>query len=204
MTEPCFHESMAKTCLTRKCIVCGAISYACSQIVVVSASWLLKRSRTTNFSEQEKLLLAELGREFPEVEGKGYDNTTLTKKAKAWEEILTRFNSQNPNGIKRDLSQLHGCWRRLKLQSKKEHDLQRREARKTSASPGEVSKLVADVLPASVNSLEQKFDDDAGEQLDLRGKLLHAKWSQVCLLTLKLLVGKERKKKKKRRIIRST
>ena len=55
-----------------------------------------KTSRTTNLSEQEKLLLAELGRDFPEVEGKGYDNTTLTKKAKAWEEILTRLNSQNP------------------------------------------------------------------------------------------------------------
>ena len=46
-----------------------------------------KTSRTTNLSEQEKLLLAELGRDFPEVEGKGYDNKTLTKKAKAWEEI---------------------------------------------------------------------------------------------------------------------
>ena len=132
-----------------------------------------KTSRTTNFSEQEKLLLAELGRDFPEVEGKGYHNKTLTKKAKAWEEILTRFNSQNPNGIKRDLSQLQGCWRRLKLHSKKEHDLKRREARKTGggkapASPSEVSKLVADAPPASVNPLEQKFDDDAGGQLDLR------------------------------------
>ena len=107
------------------------------------------------------------------MEGKGYDNKTLTKKAKAWEEILTRFNSQNPNGIKRDLSQLQGRWRRLKLQSKMEHDLQRREARRTGggkapAFPSEVSKLVVDVLPASVNPLEQKFDDDAGEQLDLR------------------------------------
>ena len=81
-----------------------------------------KTSRTTNFSEQEKLLLAELGKDFPEVESKGYDSKTLTKKAKAWEEILTRFNSQIPNGIKRDLSQLQGCWRRLKLQAKKEHD----------------------------------------------------------------------------------
>ena len=101
------------------------ISYANFQIVViyVSATWLLKTSRTTNFSEQEKLLLAELGKDFPEVESKGYDSKTLTKKAKAWEEILTRFNSQIPNGIKRDLSQLQGCWRRLKLQSKKEHDL---------------------------------------------------------------------------------
>ena len=97
----------------------------------------------------------------------------MAKKAKAWEEILTRFNSQNPNGIKRDRSQLQGCWRRLKLQSKKEHDLHRCEARKTGggkapASPSEVSKSVADVLPASVNPLEQEFDDDAGEELNLR------------------------------------
>lgn len=132
-----------------------------------------KTSHTTNFSEQEKLLLAELGRDFPEVESKGYDSKTLAKKAKAWEEILTRFNSQNPNGIKRDFSHLQECWRRLKLQSKKEHDLHRREARKASggkapASSSEVSKLVADVLPASVNPLEQEFDDDAGKELDLR------------------------------------
>jgi len=45
---------------------------------------------------------------------------------------LLKFNSQNPNGIKRELNQIQGNWRRLKLQSKKEHDLQRREARKTS------------------------------------------------------------------------
>ena len=127
-----------------------------------------KMSRKTNFNEQEKLLLAELGKDFPEVERKGYDSKTLAKKAKAWEEILTRFNSQIPDGIKRDLSQLQGCWKRLKLQSKKEHDLHRREAkknwwRKAPASPSEVSKLVADALPASVNPLEQEFDDDAGE-----------------------------------------
>ena len=79
-----------------------------------------KTSRTTNFSEQEKLLFSELGRKFPEVEGKGYDGKTLAKKAKAWKEILTTFNSQNPNGVKRDLSQLQGCFMRLKLQSEKE------------------------------------------------------------------------------------
>ena len=39
---------------------------------------------------------------------------------------------------------------------------------KAPASPSEVSKLVADALPASFNPLEQEFDDDAGEQLDLR------------------------------------
>jgi len=77
-----------------------------------------KTSRTTNFSQHEKLLLAELGKDFSEAESKGYDSKTLTKKTKAWEEILTRFNS-------RDLSQLQGCWRRLKFQSEKEYNLHR-------------------------------------------------------------------------------
>ncbi|KAK2562905.1 hypothetical protein P5673_013876 [Acropora cervicornis] len=49
----------------------------------------------------------------------------------------------------------------------------RRGARKTGggkapASPKEVSKLVAGVIPISVNPLEQEIDDDAGEELDLR------------------------------------
>lgn len=78
-----------------------------------------KMSHTTN--------LAELGKDFPEVESKGYDSKTLTKKANAWEEISSRFSSQIPNGIKRNISQLQGWWRWLKLQSKKEHDLNRRE-----------------------------------------------------------------------------
>ena len=41
-----------------------------------------KPSRTTNFSEQEKRLRAELGRDFPEGESKGYDSETLAKKKK--------------------------------------------------------------------------------------------------------------------------
>lgn len=66
-----------------------------------------KTRRTTNFSEQKKLLLDQLGRDFSsEVESRGYDRKTLGKKTKAWEEILTKCNFQKPYGIKRDLSQL--------------------------------------------------------------------------------------------------
>ena len=32
------------------------------------------------------------------------NSKAFAKKAKVWEEILTTFHSQNPNGIKRDLS----------------------------------------------------------------------------------------------------
>ena len=95
-----------------------------------------KPSRTTNFRVPEKLLLAELGGDFPEVESKDYDSKTLARRQR-----------HNLNGIKRDHSQLQGCWRWLKLQLKKEHDLHRREARKTGggkapASTSEVIKLL--------------------------------------------------------------
>ena len=71
------------------------------------------------------------------------------------------------------MNQIQGCWRRLKLQSKKEHDLQRRESRKTGggkapASPSQVCNLVADVIPASINPLAPEFDDDAEEEPNLR------------------------------------
>ena len=39
---------------------------------------------------------------------------------------------------------------------------------KSPAFPSEVSKLVADEIPASVNPVEQEFDGDAGEELDIR------------------------------------
>ena len=66
---------------------------------------MISRSgRTPNFNEEEKLLMAELGREFPKVEIKGYDNKTLRKKANPWEEMLQKFNSPNLNGIKRDMN----------------------------------------------------------------------------------------------------
>ena len=56
----------------------------------------------------------------------------------------------------------------MKLHTKKELDEQRRESKKTGgdkapASPNAISKLVADVIPASVNPLENHFDDDSVE-----------------------------------------
>ena len=102
------------------------------------------------FQQIKKNLSAPLGRDFPEVESKGYDSKTLAKKAKAWKEFLTTFNSQNPDGIKRNVSQLQGCWRQVETKFEKEHDLHHWEARKNDgggkapASPSGVSKLIAD------------------------------------------------------------
>ena len=52
----------------------------------------------------------------------------------------------------------------MKLQTKREFDEQRRESKKTGggkapASPNAVSKLVTDVIPASVNPMENRFND---------------------------------------------
>ena len=54
-----------------------------------------KSGRTTNFSKEEKLLMAAWEENFPKQKCKGYDNKTLQI-----------FNSQNPNGIKREMNQI--------------------------------------------------------------------------------------------------
>ena len=54
--------------------------------------------------------------------------------------------------------------------------MQRRESRKTGGGktlappppPSQVCKIVADVIPTSINPLEQEFDDDSEEEPSLR------------------------------------
>ena len=46
---------------------------------------------------------------FPDIENKGYDGKSLIKKGKAGEEILAKFNAENPTGVKRDMKILQGC-----------------------------------------------------------------------------------------------
>ena len=48
----------------------------------VSGTLASKTSRTTNFTEHEQLL-AELSRDIPEVESRGYERKTLEKKTQA-------------------------------------------------------------------------------------------------------------------------
>jgi len=76
----------------------------------VSETWLLKQA-AQQISVNKKNFYWPNWVDFPEVESEGCGSkTTLAKKGKAWEEILTTFNSQNPNSIKCDLCQLQGCW----------------------------------------------------------------------------------------------
>ena len=68
------------------------------------------KTKLTNFSEEEKFLLAELGHQFPEIENKRYDSYgSLKKKERAWKAVLEHFNSANPRGNQRDFKILQGC-----------------------------------------------------------------------------------------------
>ena len=69
------------------------------------------------------------------------------------------FNTRNPDGNKRDLKAKQGCMKRMKIQTKKEFDELRRENKKTGggkapSSLNAVSKIVTDIIPASVNPVE--------------------------------------------------
>ena len=121
-----------------------------------------------NFSEEEKVFLAELGKQYPDIENKGYDNASLKRKKTSCGQIAKTFNAGNPDGKKRDLKAIQGCWKRMKIKTKKEFDEHTRESKKPGggkapASPNAVSKMVADIILASVNPVENEFDDDAVE-----------------------------------------
>ena len=75
---------------------------------------MASKSRTTNFSELEIFNLPDCVETFQKWETKAMTVKRWQKEEKAWDEILTKFfNSQNPNGIKSELSQLQGRWRQL-------------------------------------------------------------------------------------------
>jgi len=100
---------------------------------------MASKSPNANFSEEEKLLLAELGEQYPVIENKGYDNVSLKRKNSSWEKVVQSFNAGNPDGNKRDLKAIQGCWKRMKLQTKKEFDEQRRDSMKTGGGKAPAS-----------------------------------------------------------------
>ena len=52
------------------------------------------KGRTPNFSEPERILLAELGKEFPDIEDKGYDGRSLHKKERACSQLLETLSTR--------------------------------------------------------------------------------------------------------------
>ena len=64
---------------------------------------MASKSRNANFSQEEKLLLAELGKQYFDIENKGCDNVSLKRKQSSWEKVVQSFNAGNPDGNKRNM-----------------------------------------------------------------------------------------------------
>ena len=70
-----------------------------------------------NFSDADKLFLVEIIKDKRGIiENKGSDSEITSKKAKAWKDVLAEYNSRAD--IPRDMVQIKGCWKRMKIRSK--------------------------------------------------------------------------------------
>ena len=89
-----------------------------------SATWLLKQVKQISANKENFYWPNWVG-PFLKWKAKAtYDRRKMGKKGEDMSGNFNLFNSlRKPSSIKRDLSNLQGCWRRLKLQSKKDHDL---------------------------------------------------------------------------------
>ena len=97
-------------------------------------------------------MLVELGREFPQVDSKGYNyKPTSDIREKHETKFYGNSSIEITRGIKRNLNQIRGYWKRLKIQSKKEHDTQNRECRKTGGN--KASRLHDD----KINAVQTSF-----------------------------------------------
>ena len=94
-----------------------------------SATWLLKQVKQISANKENfyRPNWVETFLKWKAIAIYMYDRKTLGNKGKTVSGNCNLFQSRKPNSIKRNLSQLQGCWRRLKLQSKKDHDLHSRE-----------------------------------------------------------------------------
>jgi len=64
---------------------------------------MASKSRNANLNQKENLVLAELGKQYPDIENKGHNNVSLKMKQSSWEKVVQSFNAGNPDGNKRDM-----------------------------------------------------------------------------------------------------
>ncbi|XP_075153450.1 uncharacterized protein LOC142227022 [Haematobia irritans] len=79
-----------------------------------------KRSRSENWSEEDKELLKQLVRmRVKDIENKHTDTNTNHRKKRAWMDLEKEFNSKC-SCVKRTVQQLKSQWTTIKIQAKKE------------------------------------------------------------------------------------
>lgn len=69
---------------------------------------MASESRNANFSKEEKLLLAELGKQYPDIGNNGYHYVSLKRKTSSREKVVQNFNARNHDGNKRDMKKNSG------------------------------------------------------------------------------------------------
>ncbi|XP_045506253.1 uncharacterized protein LOC123702518 [Colias croceus] len=128
------------------------------------SSMINKRSRSTNWSEEDKKVLRKLVLERAHIlENKDTSTNTNTAKKLAWEDVLSCYNIISLH--KRDLSQIQNQWRNMKNRAKaSEHNF--RKARNMTGGgppppspPPEDQELIA-ALPNEFVVDNNPFDSD--------------------------------------------
>lgn len=122
------------------------------------------------FSELDKSVLTELVNQHKDIlESKKNDFRCIKKKNDMWKVLTEEFNSQN--GVsKRDQKQLKKCWDNIKSRAKKTLSKERRETKLTGGGnqppqADESARAVASIIPSQIESLDNRYDDDAIHQL---------------------------------------
>ncbi|XP_068082549.1 uncharacterized protein [Anabrus simplex] len=119
------------------------------------------------FNCRERELLAEICKNYPILADMGYHLDTVTKKKEAWVKIQAEFNSMNAGKPPKDVPQLKGLWKRMKIKAKGDIDAQRRDARQTGGGPpkpplGKPEQILSEMFGGQFDPLPDTIDDDAG------------------------------------------
>lgn len=83
------------------------------------------KQQRVNFSKDELKLVKTLVLKRPIIEQKLHDKNTEQMRKSAWNDVLVEFNAEGLN-IARNVDQLKGAWKRVKLEYKTQKAAERR------------------------------------------------------------------------------
>ncbi|KAJ9601262.1 hypothetical protein L9F63_000557 [Diploptera punctata] len=122
-------------------------------------------NKMAKFLDEDKQILADICKKYPVIMERSYTSDSLGKKSAAWRIICQEFNASNPRKPPRDVAQIQGLWKQMKLKAKDERCMRRKEAMKTGDSPSILlpstsTLIVEEMIDGSWNLLDMQFDSD--------------------------------------------
>ncbi|KAK4877063.1 hypothetical protein RN001_009569 [Aquatica leii] len=147
-----------------------------------------KRDRSSNWSEEEKLLFVTLLQPHKKLlENKQKLYSTNKQKEDCWKEIFENFKLE---GYNRPITRLKEQWRRMKMQAKKNLSVDNKNRKKTgSGSPltsetTEIDQMVSSIAPHIMIEDVSEFDSD--NRLNNRKKMSAYEEEMIKLNKLKI------------------